>query len=66
MLGEGSRKRELVYGLMRGLLDLVLRQVLLREIPKRTMGVLGSIGVLPWSIGLIALFAEHSLELVLT
>lgn len=66
MLGEGSRKSEFMYGLMCGLLDLLLRQVLLGEIPKRTMGVLRSIGVLPWSIGLIALFAEHSLELILT
>ena len=66
MLGKRSRKRELVYRLMRNLLDLLLREVLLGEVSKRTVGVLGSIGVLPWSIGLIALFAEHALELVLT
>ena len=66
VLGERSRKRELMNGLMRGLFDLVLRKVLLREVSKRTMRVLGRIAVLPWPISLVALLAEHSLELVLT
>lgn len=65
MLGERSGKREFVYRLMRGLLDLLLREVLLGEISKGTVGVLGSKAVLPWSIGLVALLAEHALELVL-
>jgi hypothetical protein len=55
-----------VNGLVFDILELLLGNVLLGEISKGTMGVLGSVLIFPRLIRLVVLLADDSLELVLT
>ena len=53
-------------GFVMNVLKFVFRYVLLGEITKARMRIFGSIVILPRLIGLIGLFVDDALELVLT
>lgn len=66
VFGERSRKGEFMDGFVGSVFESFFREVLFGKIAKGTVWIFGRILIFPWFVGLIVLFTEHSLELVLT